>query len=291
MLFPDRTLTDRLQRALAQQHISTMRDIATALPDIGVALHPLTDSGGLAHAVSGGKVWYFTRISGLGLDAPATAEQLDRAEAFYTGRNEPCRIDIAPLSDPSLLELIRARRYILELFDSIYCRPLPAPNDDLQHRSEVHIRIVPRDDAAEIERTIDAIHRGFHGPDTPRDMMWRIAVRARARPSTTLFAAYLDGVDGPVGGGSLDMLNDPTGRVIAALGGAAVDERFRNRGVQSALIRARLAHARTLAASGVNCDLAMIVSRPGIASERNILRAGFQLVCTRARFTRELYVP
>jgi GNAT superfamily N-acetyltransferase len=51
---------------------------------------------------------------------------------------------------------------------------------------------------------------------------------------------------------------------------------FAGRGVQSSLIRARLAHARR-----IGCDLATAQVTPGSASQRNYLRNGFQVLYTR----------
>ena len=51
---------------------------------------------------------------------------------------------------------------------------------------------------------------------------------------------------------------------------------FAGRGVQSSLIRARLAHARRL-----GCDIATAQVAPGSGSERNYLRHGFQVLYTR----------
>jgi GNAT superfamily N-acetyltransferase len=50
---------------------------------------------------------------------------------------------------------------------------------------------------------------------------------------------------------------------------------FRSRGIHTALVHARLAAARE-----AGCDLAMVHTRPGAVSQRNILRAGFQLAYT-----------
>lgn len=51
---------------------------------------------------------------------------------------------------------------------------------------------------------------------------------------------------------------------------------YRGRGAQPALIRARLAHARTH-----KCNVAMAVVEPGSGSERNYLRCGFRKVYQR----------
>jgi GNAT superfamily N-acetyltransferase len=64
---------------------------------------------------------------------------------------------------------------------------------------------------------------------------------------------------------------------MAAFFGASTLPEFRNRGLQSALLQARL----NLACEA-GCDLAVIVTRPGSVSQRNAERAGFRLAYTKA---------
>ena len=78
------------------------------------------------------------------------------------------------------------------------------------------------------------------------------------------------------GGGMMSIHNG-----VASLGGAGTLPEFRNRGVQRALILARVAFA---AESG--CDLAMVATQPGSGSQRNVERQGFRVVYTRMKFVR-----
>jgi len=64
---------------------------------------------------------------------------------------------------------------------------------------------------------------------------------------------------------------------IAQLTGAATAPAHRRRGVQTALLSARLADA---AAAG--CDIAVVTTQPGSKSQRNVQRQGFDLLYTRA---------
>lgn len=71
-------------------------------------------------------------------------------------------------------------------------------------------------------------------------------------------------------------------RGVASLGGAGTLPEFRNRGVQTALILARLEVA---AESG--CDLAMVATGLDTVSQRNVERRGFQMVYRRSKLIRE----
>lgn len=64
-------------------------------------------------------------------------------------------------------------------------------------------------------------------------------------------------------------------RGLAQLGGAATVPAFRKRGVQAALLHARLTHARSL-----GCTMATVSAIPGNGSCRNIERAGFSFAYT-----------
>ena len=64
---------------------------------------------------------------------------------------------------------------------------------------------------------------------------------------------------------------------LAQFAGAATAPAHRRRGVQTALLSARLAHA-----AAVGCDIAVITTVPGSKSQQNAQRQGFDLLYTRA---------
>jgi N-acetylglutamate synthase-like GNAT family acetyltransferase len=94
-------------------------------------------------------------------------------------------------------------------------------------------------------------------------------------PGTSRLLARLDGV---VAGGASLYLREG----IAMLCGAATLPASRRRGVQSALLHARLAQART-----AGCDLAVVTTQPGSKSQENVQKAGFELIYSRAILVRE----
>jgi RNA polymerase sigma factor (sigma-70 family) len=65
---------------------------------------------------------------------------------------------------------------------------------------------------------------------------------------------------------------------VAQLTGAATIPAHRRRGVQTALLSARLADA----AAAAGCDVAVIITQPGSKSQQNAQRQGFDLLYTRA---------
>jgi GNAT superfamily N-acetyltransferase len=89
----------------------------------------------------------------------------------------------------------------------------------------------------------------------------------RSQPSVTALLALLNRQ--PVGAASVMVVGE-----AAVLGGAATLPAFRRRGVQRALIEARLA-----VAADAGCVLAIVTADPGSSSGRNAERSGFQLIC------------
>ena len=86
------------------------------------------------------------------------------------------------------------------------------------------------------------------------------------------FRGYVARVDGAIaGGGSLRLDGE-----VAQFSGAGTLPRFRRRGVQTALLRARLMDA---AAAG--CTIGVVVTQPGSKSQQNVQREGFALLYAR----------
>jgi N-acetylglutamate synthase-like GNAT family acetyltransferase len=64
---------------------------------------------------------------------------------------------------------------------------------------------------------------------------------------------------------------------VAQFAGAATAPVHRRRGIQAALLSARLVDA-----TAAGCDVAVIVTQPGSKSQHNAQRRGFDLLYTRA---------
>jgi GNAT superfamily N-acetyltransferase len=107
-----------------------------------------------------------------------------------------------------------------------------------------------------------------HEAERDRVATWNQMVRSL--PGVTALVARIDGK--PVGAASVMVLG-----LTAVLGGAATLPAFRRRGVQRALIEARLA-----VAVHAGCTLAVVTADPGSSSGRNAERTGFQLICNHA---------
>ena len=256
----DPTLALRVEQAI----VAERRAFAASTAGTQDQAAALAVAGG--HAIFTGHGLFSNRAFGLGLTEALSAADLDRIERFYAERSSPTAIEVASIADPGLLDLLAERRYRLLRFRNIYGHGLA----ELAEPPVAAIEIAPvtdRNRAAWSAVLIEGF--GYRDPDQIALVeQWNDALLAT--PGLTAFSALLDGR--PVGSASVLVSGS-----AAVLGGAATVPRARCRGVQSALIAARLQLA-----SDSRCDLAVVTADPGGTSARNSERAGFDLVCTHA---------
>ena len=104
----------------------------------------------------------------------------------------------------------------------------------------------------------------------PREALVRAERDLVTASGVMRYAALRDGV---IAGGA----SFRTAEGIAQFTGAATAPAHRRRGVQTALLSARLADA-----AAVGCDIAVVSTQPGSTSQQNVQRRGFDLLYTRA---------
>jgi GNAT superfamily N-acetyltransferase len=205
----------------------------------------------------------------LGLDRPVTEAELDRLVAFYVSRGVEPVIEVCPFADASLVDGLARRAFSVRYFENVMARPL-APDEALDATLDVELVAVDVADQAQVRAFIEVSTSGFRPLDQPvPESLFELSRRVVEHPRCESYLALIEGQ--PVGGGTVEILPP-----LAALFGTSVLPGFRRRGVQGALIRRRLAHAR-----GAGCTVATIQSRPGIPTERNALRAGFSVIYTK----------
>ena len=187
--------------------------------------------------------------------------------------------EVAILGDPSVCALLTRRGYVLENFENVLGLRLPAANlpaigaaIDVSVGTEEHH-----------EAWLDVIVAGFASPDEQgvpsheefsREVMDRTVGDMATASGFARYLAYREGV--LAGGASLRVCER-----VAQLCGAATMPAHRRRGVQTALLAARLADA-----AGRGCDIAVVTTQPGSKSQQNVQRQGFELLYTRAILVR-----
>ncbi|MFL6678381.1 MAG: GNAT family N-acetyltransferase [Burkholderiaceae bacterium] len=213
-------------------------------------------------------------VTGLGLAGAIDEDALARLEAAYAARGLGVEIDLCPHADAGALALLGRRGYAVNAFSNTYARTL----DDVPARAAGGIEILQGRAADAL--FVDASVAGFsvQARQRPRELLAALARIAQAREDTTLFVARVDGQ--VAGSAGLAVMDTPHGR-IGELHIASTLPAFRGRGVQAALLQARLAAARD-----AGCALVFVGARPANTSARNVERAGFGLAFTKATFAR-----
>jgi GNAT superfamily N-acetyltransferase len=266
MSFVDRSLARQLEMCHAWRCIHYARAQAQLHPECGVRIE--TTCGG--QAIFAGMDSPLNRVVGMGFDRPVNHDDLDCVEAFYASKNIAPRIDLCPLADESIIETLRQKNYSIEAFQNVLFLPL----------SECHTFPIPR--GIELRQTnpeeanlwILTTAQGFEGVEVPSQDALNILAPNFYAENALNFFAWIDG--NPVGGGGMYHYEG-----IVELGGASTRKAYRRRGVQTALI-----YARINAAQENGNHMAMVLTEPSSHSQRNLEKIGFRLAYTKAILTK-----
>lgn len=211
-----------------------------------------------------------TQAVGLGLHGPVAAEEFDGLEHFYFSRNEPVRIETCPMADATLFEFYKERGYHVSEFSNVMVRPLDN-TAVVVSPPDIDIRVANRE---ELDLWVMTVAQGFAENYPVTHELLSVMKLFALRPNVLCYLARID--NRVVGGGTLGL----RGRIAGFFGASTLPE-FRKRGVQTALLNARLQRA-----TEAGCALAMSLAQPGSRSQRNITRFGFQTLYTRVKFER-----
>lgn len=257
--FADQALAGRIEQFQAWGDAGYAHALAARFP------------GGVARAVpvAGGQVvvtgpeYPVNRAIGLGFAGPVAADDLATVESALAAAGLPADVEVCPLADGALLARLAERDYHAYRFMHTYLRPLDAGEMLAAPAAGIVARIATPDEA-------DLWEHLAAGADAPAESAIRRLARACwDRPGVRGFLAWCDGA--PAGAGALALRDG-----LAALFFMTTWPAFRRRGVQAALLAARLQFAADQGA-----ELAVANTVPGNASQRNVLRAGFALAYTK----------
>jgi GNAT superfamily N-acetyltransferase len=269
-LFCDVALAKRIEQVEAQLMAAATQAACLRRGDGVGFVMPV--AGGVATFAEDGSP--FNKIAGLGFDGVPDVAALDDVERAFADRGAPVQAEVSHLADPAVGALLTDRGYRLASFENVLGLALEGGYEPVVPAG-VEVRVC-RDD--EFDVWLDAVAAGFAHPDGqgvpsheefPRQVLAN-AERDFAASGVVHYLALYDGI--VAGGGSLR-----SAAGVAQLTGAATVPAYRRRGVQTALLSARLADA---AAAG--CDIAVVTAQPGSQSQRNVQRRGFHLLHTRA---------
>ncbi|MFC6590730.1 GNAT family N-acetyltransferase [Deinococcus lacus] len=193
-----------------------------------------------------------------GTRAPTTTEWAE-FEAWCAAHGLPCLVKAMLLSMPALLPALTARGYVPQYLLHVYAH-------DLRHLPDVP-RGLDVQPAADAEAWARVAAAGF-SPEAPTiDAGTLDIMRAVGHAAGERFWARTEGAAEWQATGAYTLAEG-----VAAFHGAATLPAARGRGLQAALLAARLHLA---AAQGA--QWASVSVSPGSGSERNVRRAGFRL--------------
>jgi hypothetical protein len=259
MQFVDKALARRFESCEEMPQVLYARMFQKARPEIGAAEEEIC--GG--HMIFAGLGSPIGRATGAGLDREFTAQDLDRVEQFYRAHTAPPQVDLCPMHSPAVFELFKERGYGIAELNNVLYRKLdpeekfPAPPDGCEIRRSM---------AGEAERAGAIVENAFFPDGAPEAYRGLISPFYQMEGALA-FVASVDGKLVACGTG----LVIPEHRVFALCGAGTLAE-FRGRGLQTALLRARMA-----AAVAAGCEYAVVVTQGGTTSQRNAERLGFRV--------------
>jgi len=273
-LFCDTALAGRIERAEAQVIAEASRAARRRRADAAGFVIPI--AGGVASFAEEGSP--LNKVAGLGFGGVPGPAALDEIERAYAACGAPVQVELAHLADPEIGAVLTGRGYRLVSFENVLGFDLGLDPGDQPGRATppgIEVWVSGED---ELGAWLDVVE-GFLHPDTPgtpgpeelpREILKSVERDLATAAGVTRYIALRDGV--PAGGA---FFRDAAG--LAQFAGASTLPAHRRRGVQTALLSARLADA-----AAADCDLAVITTAPGSVSQQNAQRCGFDLLYARA---------
>jgi len=271
MEFVDKALARRFEAAEEMPQVMYARLYQVQRPEIGAAEEDIC--GG--HMIFAGLGSPMGRATGMGFSGTVSGGDLDRVEQFYRSHQAPAQVDVCPLTDPGLLELLKQRKYWFTEFNNVLYRRLEPGDAAFAGLDQVTIRPGQSDEdlafAAVVERSF------FPEGGGPADLTGMLTLLFQMEGAVTLMAEVESTLAACAAG-----LVIPEHRIIALFGAGTILQ-FRRRGLQTALLRARMAIA-----AKAGCEYAVIVTQGGTTSQRNAERLGFRLAYSKATLMKDL---
>ena len=270
MEFVDKALARRFEACEEVPQVLYARVFQKSRAKIGAAEEEIC--GG--HMIFAGLGSPIGRATGLGLDRQFTVEDLNRVEQFYISHHAPAQVDLCPLHDSGVFEMFKERGYGIAELNNVLYRRLDQEERFPDPPAGCEIRRGRAEEAGELGGIVE---RAFFPEGTPEAFKDLLTPLYQMEGAVT-FAASVEGKMVACGAG----LVIPEHRIFAICGAGTAIE-FRGSGLQTALLRTRLA-----AAAKAGCEYAVVVTQGGSASQRNCERLGFRVAYSKVTVIKEL---
>lgn len=269
MQFVDKALARRFEACEEMPQVLYARVFQETRPEIGAAEKEIC--GG--HMIFAGLGSPIGRATGLGLDCDFKSEDLDRVEQFYRSHKAPSQVDLCPLHDGAVFEMCKQRGYSIAELNNVLYRRLDPAEKFADPPAGCTIRRGRAEEARELGAIVECAFFPDGAPEAFRDLLMPLYQMGGA----LTFAASVEGRAAACGAG----LAIPEHRVFAMCGAGTAME-YRGRGLQTALL-----HARLKAAAEAGCEFAVVVTNGGSASQRNCERLGFSVAYSKVTVIKE----
>jgi hypothetical protein len=220
---------------------------------------------GGAYAMFDGAGSPLTQTFCLGMFEPATGSVLTQVEEFFRMRGAGVDHEVCPLAGVPLLHALIGRGYVPLEVSSVMFLDLTERRKEPALNPELIVRV-----AGELDRSAYS-RAAVAGWGAGGELAAVIADAAG-------YVGFLVEKGGCVIATAGLVLHDR----VALLAGASTVPEARGQGAQRAGLAKRLRYA-----AEAGCDLAMIVTEPGGASQRNAERNGFRIAYTRTKWRLE----
>jgi len=259
MQFVDKAFARRLESCEEMPQVEYARVFQKTRPEMGAAVEEIC--GG--HMVFAGLGSPIGRATGVGLSCSITSADIDRIEEFYRAKKAPAQVDLCPMHGPDVFEMFKERGYAIAELNNVLYRRLEGDEQFPAAPAGCEIRRAGFEEA----ETTGAIVEGAFFPDGAPEAYRGLITPLYQMPGALAFVATVGG----------KLVACGTGLVVEehklfALCGAGTLAEYRGRGLQTAMLRARMA-----AAVEAGCEYATVVTQGGTTSQRNAERLGFRV--------------
>jgi len=271
MLLTTLEMTQRLEEADVIHLTRQVEACSQMFPDQEIVTKPV------GHGIAAVTLPSFGRklnhIAGFGMAGPVSNEEFSVVENLHSKMGIKTEIDLCPFVDASALQILASRGYAVNSWINSYVRIIAEGDVYDGEYSGIKIsRMTPE----RLDEFSTISLAGFRDNGRPEFLLETLAHIAASRADTLLYIATVDGTF--AGSAGLALIETSKGRVAHLYIDSTLPE-YRGRGIQAALIRARLSDAWR-----AGFDLASAGTRPANVSSRNIERAGFSLAYTKTTF-------
>jgi len=270
MQFVDKAFARRLESVEEMPQVLYARTFQKTRPDMRAAEQEIC--GG--HMIFAGLGSPIGRATGVGLDRQFTAEDLNRVEEFYRAHKAPSQVDLCPMHEPAVFEMFKERGYAIAELNNVLYRKLDADEKFPPAPAGCEIR---RSRLAEADAAGAIVESAFFPDGAPEAFRGLIAPFYQMDGALPFVASVAERLVACGTG-----LVIPEHRIFALCGAGTLAE-FRGRGLQTALLRARMAAA--VEAGG---EYAVVVTQGGTTSQRNAERLGFRVAYSKVTVIKKL---